>query len=116
MLGYGTLRPDLSVRRFQFKEEKEMISKEKKAAIIAEYGRKEGDKIHSHTHVDSVGSTQDLYIVLAGEKEAFQQSGQKVLAVRQYSCKDNAAHNESAHHKVVSIKWLKYRNSLYPFG
>ena len=38
-----TLRPFLSVRRLKMKGERIMISKEKKQAIIAEYGRKEGD-------------------------------------------------------------------------
>ena len=41
--GVRTLRPTLSIRRLLKQEDFKMISKEKKAEIIATYGRKEGD-------------------------------------------------------------------------
>ena len=40
----GGLRPPPDIRRFKIKEDKDMIDREKKAAIIAEYGRSEGDR------------------------------------------------------------------------
>lgn len=43
MLGRGTLRPRLSIRRSKKKEEETMISKEKKTAIMNEYARTPGD-------------------------------------------------------------------------
>lgn len=43
MLRFGTLRPGLSVWRLKVQEEKEMISKEKKTAIMNEYARTPGD-------------------------------------------------------------------------
>ena len=43
MLGNRTLQPLLDIRRVYFKRRIEMISKEKKQAIIEEYGRKKGD-------------------------------------------------------------------------
>ena len=39
----GGLRPPPDIRRFKIKEDKDLIDREKKAAIIAEYGRSEGD-------------------------------------------------------------------------
>lgn len=43
MLRYGILRPDLSVRRYKVTGGKQMISKEKKTAIMNEYARTPGD-------------------------------------------------------------------------